>query len=710
MRRAAHLAARTVLALLLLAAVLDLPLPAASRPRLRVHLIDRSASVFVGPDSSARPKDADAVVAFDRARRAPRDEVLMASFAGGLLFESEAVDDPRRTELRGALEAVLARDPTEIVLHSDGQADPGPALALCRARGVPVHVLPLGPAAPRDVRFLRVRVPGDAAPGERFAVEATLDATWPVTARVRLGTETRDVPLAPGAPAVVVFPDRQAGEHDLRILTEDDCPQNDVVRVAVAPRTATRRVVAVPGTAVPDLPGVELVRGFVPLAGAHAVLVDGPAPPPEQAAAIARFVRDGGGLVLVGGRTSFAAGGWAGTPLDELSPVRATPDHRVAVALAVDVSGSMKDHLRTIVEAAVETESFFGDGDHRLVLALSQNIVSLPNADKLFGEKAEGVTRVAHWIHESRKLLLDKPAGRRHILLFTDGITASGETPQDRRAAWDALAGVGLTVITADRELDIPAPHVKLKDVADLVRHLRTLFNGLRETWRDAPGPIDADAEPLLSGLGRPSPSGLNLTTAKPGAQVVATVGRAPAVYPAIALGQAGHGRTAAILFPPGADLLARAVARVARPVAGAFRLSVEPPLVRARGAGASPRLRARSNGADFDLLQVRSDLWEGRLPGTSAGTAWVELPSEGGTAAAVVPCPPEFERLGVDREALARIAAETGGRVLTGSADLLTLPPPAAAGTRGGRPVFLWAALAALFLELGIATFWKSK
>jgi hypothetical protein len=111
----------------------------------------------------------------------------------------------------------------------------------------------------------------------------------------------------------------------------------------------------------------------------------------------------------------------------------------------------------------------------------------------------------------------------------------------------------------------------------------------------------------------------------------------------------------------------------------------------------------------EFPLLQVRSDVWEGVLPAPKAGTVLVEL-AEGGQAAAVVPCLPEFERVGVDRPALERIAAATGGRPLSGSAELAALPPPARGGSKSGRPLFLLFALAAIFGELAISTFWKAR
>ena len=706
MRRSAHLSARALLVLLLLAAVVDLPLPASSRPRRRLHLIDRSASVSLGPGSALKLKDAEAMVAFDRGLGG---EVLSASFAGGVSFESAVVDDPSRSRLRGALEAVLGRDPTEIVLHSDGRADPGPALLLCKARGVPVHVFPLGPVEIRDIRFTRVRAPSDAAPGERFAVEATLEATWSVKAGVRLGDEVREVELAAGAPATVVFSDRTAGEHPLSITTADAVAENNAVSVRVLTRTSRRRVVAIPGTGLPEPGDVDFLRAAAPgdLTGVHAVVVNGRAPAGDV---IARYVREGGGVLFVGGPASFASGGWAGTALEEISPLRANPAHPVAVVFAVDTSGSMQkdDRIGRIVRAAVDTSAAFDPGDRVLFMAFSDK-AEFMSAERLAGEKALGETHIVRALQKAKQQLDEEPAGRKHILLFTDGVTAREEQPVERENAWKALGAVGLTVITIDKELDIARPNVPLKDVDQLAAELQRLFAGIRETLRERPGTIDLLPHPVTNGLGAIAPAALNLTTEKPGVQLAASWGRAPAVYPAIAFSQAGHGKSGAIAFVPDATLLSRAIAHVARPASGAYRLTVEPPLVRARGPGTSSRLLARAGGLEFYLHQVRSDVWEGVLPETKAGTILVEL-AEGGQASAVLPCLPEFERVGVDGAALERIAAETGGRRLSGSAELAGLPPPPSGGSRSGRPIFLLAALAAIFLELAISTFWKPR
>jgi hypothetical protein len=62
----------------------------------------------------------------------------------------------------------------------------------------------------------------------------------------------------------------------------------------------------------------------------------------ETVRSINKFVRGGGGLLLAGAKSAFGKGGWGGTLLDDLSPLKARPDrHQLHITLLLDRSGSM---------------------------------------------------------------------------------------------------------------------------------------------------------------------------------------------------------------------------------------------------------------------------------------------------------------------------------------------------------------------------------
>jgi hypothetical protein len=105
-------------------------------------------------------------------------------------------------------------------------------------------------------------------------------------------------------------------------------------------------------------------------------------------------------------------------------------------------------------------------------------------------------------------------------------------------------------------------------------------------------------------------------------------------------------------------------------------------------------------------MKQVGPRRWEGRLPGNLTGPVLVRKGRA--RAAATIACPPEFEALGVDRAALERIVGETGGSLLKSTNELEALPRPRQSAPRSGRTVFLIAALALVFVELGVSIYWK--
>lgn len=717
MRRTARLTVRILAAAALVAAVLDVPLPGGTPPRLRIHLLDRSASVLHPrpPADSVTPEESRRLAEWDVGRATGHDRVLWACFGADVAFESTHVD-PRSTEAGAAIEAALARGATEIVLHTDGRGDPGRATGLARARGVPVHVLPCGPTSVRDVRLSRISAPAAAAPGARVRLAVEIASTVDTTATVTLGGRSQEVSAGPGAPGRAVFDGVPPGPFDAAVEADDDYPENNRVRGRILATSERPRVVVL-GAPVP------LPEGFAPadaadgLHGAVAVIVNDTTPPEPLQRQVSRWVSAlGGGLLLLGGRHSFARGGWEGTPLEEASPLDATPDHRVAVVFAIDGSGSMTAHIDKVIPVVRAAWRSAGAEFVRGLWCSQEETAVIRDPEALRRAEPRGGTAIAESLLRAAEVLKDARPRRKHVFLLTDGIAARDETEEERRRAATELekAGVTLHVVTSDRPLGI-GNTIPIGDWAKLEAVLAGLLLQAREPDRENPGPLDlAPGHPVRRGV-TPGPLGyVNLTKAKPGTDVAGTVGRDD-VYPVVAFRPFGRGRVGALAFPAAsapAGLIPNALRHVAGEARGGLVLSVDPPFVRARGEG-PPEIEALAElpsgrPATVLLRQVSGDAWEGTLPETSAGTVFVRIPG-GPTAAATVASSPELRALGLDREALRRIAAETGGRVLGGPGDLESLPRPEGPSTVGGRPVFLVAALLLIFTELAISTFWKA-
>src|SRR5262245_35371073 len=320
-----------MIVLLLAAAAIDVKLPGRSRDRVRIHLIDRSASVSMpGPAESLLPRDADDIVARDAETRARGDVVSWASFGRTTAFESRTVDGSA-TDLAGALSTALGRNPTEIVLYTDGRADPGDALFLCRERGVPVHLFPLGPTSVRDARIVRVEAPPDALPGAPVPVAVVVESTVDLKTRLKVGGDARDIDLAAAVPARFSFTLPGPGPFRVDLEAKDACDENNHASGEVFRRSDRMKVLAL-SASFPSLPEFDVTVALTAsrLLDFDAVIVDNVALSPADQQALASWVRSGGGLLLLGGPRSYALGGWKGAPLAELSPLKVSPDLRIA--------------------------------------------------------------------------------------------------------------------------------------------------------------------------------------------------------------------------------------------------------------------------------------------------------------------------------------------------------------------------------------------
>jgi uncharacterized membrane protein len=230
------------------------------------------------------------------------------------------------------------------------------------------------------------------------------------------------------------------------------------------------------------------------------VLQDFDAPPyhlDRHLPQLARYVRSGGGLIMVGGQNSFVAGGYAGTPLAEVLPV------------ALDDSPGA-----TGADVAPFTPVWTEDGRTAPLLAPLRDVVSeelpqMPGANILGDVRAGGLVL---WSHPTRKttsgapmpvLAIGDQGDGRSIALGIDGawqleFSQLGARTSGRGygAMWDGLLGWLMRDPRFEPgQLDLDGPCV-----ADEPARLRVRAS---DTAKDAPVTIELrrldrqDVEPI---------------------------------------------------------------------------------------------------------------------------------------------------------------------------------------------------------------------
>src|SRR6185369_8505301 len=158
----------------------------------------------------------------------------------------------------------------------------------------------------------------------------------------------------------------------------------------------------------------------------------------DQMAAIEGYVRDlGGGFIMAGGENSFGSGGWTGSRLEKLLPVRFDVEKKrdppaLGLVLCIDRSGSMTgEKIELAKDAAKATAELLGPEDLIGVTAFDSAatpIVRLQRAAnrlRIAGDiarlQAGGGTNILPALREAYEELDPAPAKIKHVILLTDG-------------------------------------------------------------------------------------------------------------------------------------------------------------------------------------------------------------------------------------------------------------------------------------------------
>lgn len=485
--------------LLLLALALALASPSLQAPRrgkTLVVAVDVSASVDDGQLAAFTGivRDVVKLVRAETGDREDRTRLRLVTYAGRaqavpIDLEREPAElslarpaDALASDHAGALrlaEALLDPD-TEgrLLLLTDGAASVAERTDLLatadalRRRGLALHTRTAPPAARGDVLVAGVHLPGELRVGQTFDVAIDLWASAPrklrlfvdkdgaanpltpsVDVELRGGPQQIKVPVRANAPGPIVVAarldagalapeDNRTGGNDTAAAVGEVRGRPRVLLIgegdpsSALPRALRADHLQVDAQAASTIPGTpEALRPYdlVILSDVPARHVSG-----GQQQAIAKFVQDGGGLLMIGGENAFGVGGWGGTTLEEVLPVRFEGERQreqptLALVLVIDKSGSMssEDRLDLVKEAARATASTLDPTDEIGVIAFDSRPTTLVrlqpagNRIRIAGDirrlTAGGGTNALPALRESYLQLAGSKALVKHVILLSDG-------------------------------------------------------------------------------------------------------------------------------------------------------------------------------------------------------------------------------------------------------------------------------------------------
>ncbi len=520
---------RVLLYVLLIAALSGPLIRHEDRAGTLAVLIDDSRSMPAGSASSAstflrelektRPSDSRlAVIRFGRNAVVTRHP----DSPGGDAATPKADIDPDTTNpaaaLRSALRLLPENTPARIVLLTDGRWNlehPAPLLAAATARGIPVDWRRPEAVSGNDPGILDLQAPFRAAPGEYYPLQLRVyspDIRRGVCRIRRSGSSGQEVPLSlrPGI-NVFTWRDRTAVpgvvEYTLELQFEgrDDFSENNRARrlIEIAGRKPLLlltdsttghferllRASGLPVVAHSPSPGEVTVERLSGYSGIILENVPASRIGPDGLTRIAELVKNGTiGLMMTGGRRSFAVGGYYRTPIADLLPVSLEQRQelhktRSAVMIALDRSGSMSANIGGITKmsmanlAAVEVLRLLAPSDEFGLIAVDSSAhVVVPwgkvgdprNAEQriLAIESMGGGIFTYTALHRATAELLRSNADKRHLILFADAQDA--EEPGEFRSLLKrtSAAGITVSVVALGKESDCDAAF--LQEVAQL--------------------------------------------------------------------------------------------------------------------------------------------------------------------------------------------------------------------------------------------------
>lgn len=610
-----------LLAIVLAAAGLSLKLP--QRAGTVVIVADRSRSMPTGSDATEKEligliqkemsgNEELAVVTFGESaaiERAPQS----GAFAG---FTNDVGADASNLSegIARALSLIPKDAPSRIVVLSDGRytgREPSAPAAQAAARGIPIDFRTIQRPTTNDTAISRLDAPATITPGEGFVL--TVWARSPSAQEGGYEVLRNGQPIAAGKTNFTAGLNRLAfrdvaGEggtlvYSVRVTGtgEDPIPENNSAKMLVGVRGPKPLLVVSPaansglarlfvagGLRVDARTSGQMGWTLEELSNFSGVVIENV--PADKVGTrgmenLAAWVRDtGGGLLMTGGKNSYAPGGYFKSPLEAVMPVsmELRQEHRklaLAMVVAMDRSGSMAAPVgggRTKMDladlAAVQVLDLLTPMDEFGCIAVDSSAHTIADIGPVNNKEAvrSRVLRVQSegggiFIYQalaaSADMILKAQPQTKHVILFADA--ADSEEPGDYKNLIEKMrqADITISVIGLGKPTDSDAELLRdiakrgsgrcyfTEDPGELPRlFAQDTFVVARSTFLDQPTPFSFTGGMVtLAGKSFPAPpalGGYNLCYVRPTANLAA-VTKDEYNAPVVASWQAGIGRVA---------------------------------------------------------------------------------------------------------------------------------------------------------------------
>lgn len=488
---------RLAIALCLVFALAGLELP-------NFALSDRLSVIFLLDISDSMPlatrQEAENYIRQELEKMGPKDQAGLVVFGGEALVDRPlsssrelqtitSIPNTTHTNLGEAIELALALFPTDtarrLVILSDGAnttGDPRLAARLAGASGVDVRAVYFDVQPSSDARISQVSAPQWMRVGDSFDLAVTLETTRAGPAELRVfaaGTLIYSGQVTLSGRQQTFLLQLKAQEtgfisYQVHLVTgEDHFYQNNTLAAFSFVSGPPKILIVVPPAgeafgwgsdlrpeeaaalgealktgaySVDTVSPARLTSDLTQLADYSAVvLVDVPARQlnQRQMSALTSYVRDiGGGLITVGGPTSYGPGGYYRTTLEQALPVEMMikDEQRradLAMVFIIDHSGSMSDtsggvtKLELAKEAAIRSVEMLFASDRVGVIIFDDSaswVVPLTDLSDpsqvtyaISTVRSGGGTDILAGLQAMAQALPDDPAAVKHVVLLTDG-------------------------------------------------------------------------------------------------------------------------------------------------------------------------------------------------------------------------------------------------------------------------------------------------